>query len=206
MVAILDLVLKLRHEVFEDRKEAGNLLAEKLASSKAAFDAVLAIPRGGVVVGRIIADKLRLPFYALVVKKVPTLGQPELAAGAVGPEGVFTGKKSSEIEKIVRERIEKFGQLKNLGGKKVVLVDDGVATGATIKTAIKYLKKKNVGSITLAIPVAAEDVANRICREVDCAIFLKKPKNFQAVGEFYRYFPQVTDEEVLQLLGNLRRL
>jgi len=186
--------------VFEDRTEAGNLLAERLSSSEEAFDVVLAIPRGGVVVGRAVADSLCLPLYALVVKKVPTLGQPELAAGAIGPEGVFSGKKSSEIGKIVKERIEKFGQLKNLRGKKVVLVDDGIATGATVETAIKYLKKKKVGKIILAVPLAPKDFIDQIHREVDRIIVLKMPLEFQAVGEFYHYFPQVTDEEVLQLL------
>ncbi|MCX6704335.1 MAG: phosphoribosyltransferase family protein [Candidatus Woesebacteria bacterium] len=188
--------------MFEDRCEAGNLLAERLTGSKASFDVVLAIPRGGVVVGRVIADKLHLPLYAMVVKKVPTAGQPELAAGAVGPEGVSSGEKSSEIEKIVGERIKKFGQLKNLRGKSVLLVDDGIATGATVETAIKYLKKKNVGSITLAIPVAPGDIIDKIRKEIDSVIFLVKPREFYAVGDFYRCFPQVTDEEVLQLLQN----
>ena len=188
--------------MFEDRCQAGSLLAEKLALSKASFDVVLAIPRGGVVVGRVIADELHLPLSALTIKKVPTAGQPELAAGAVGPEGVSSGEKSSKIEKIVGERIKKFGQLKNLRGRKVLLVDDGIATGATVETAIKYLKKKNVGKINLAIPVAPKDTADRIRKEIGSVICLEEPGEFYAVGEFYRYFPQVSDEEVLQLLQN----
>jgi len=186
--------------VFEDRTDAGSLLAHRLSLSKEAFDVVLAVPRGGVVVGRVVADGLHLPLYALVIKKVPTLGQPELAAGAIGPEGVFSGRKSAEIERIVQERIEKFGWLRNLRGKKVVLVDDGIATGATIETAIKYLKKKKVGKITLAVPVATKGFIDKILKEVDRVVVLKMPWGFQAVGEFYRYFPQVADEEVLQLL------
>jgi predicted phosphoribosyltransferase len=188
--------------VFEDRTEAGNLLAHRLSSSKGVFDIVLAIPCGGVVIGRVIADSLYLPLYALVVKKVPTLGQLELAAGAIGPEGVSSGRRNAEVGKLVKERIEKFGQLKNLRGKKVILVDDGIATGATIETAIKYLKKKKVGKIILAVPLAPKSIIDEICKEIDKVIVLKTPWGFRAVGEFYRYFPQVTDEEVLQLLHN----
>lgn len=186
--------------MFEDRTEAGNLLAERFILLKASFDIVLAVPRGGVVIGRIIADKLHLPLYALIVKKVPTSGEPELAAGAVGPEGVFSGEKSFEIEEIVKERIKKFGQLKNLRDQNVVLVDDGIATGATVETAIKYLKKKNVGNITLAVPVGQKDIIEKIRGEIGSVISLKEPEELEAVGDYYRYFPQVTDEEVLRLL------
>lgn len=186
--------------MFEDRIEAGNLLARRFASLNEVYDVVLAIPCGGVVVGRVIADYLRLPLFALVVKKVLTPGESELAAGAIGPEGVFSGRKSSEIEKLVKKRIEKFGRLGNLRGKKIILVDDGIATGATIETAIKYLKKKEVGKIILAMPVVPKDVIDEIHKKVDKVVVLKTPQEFQAVGEFYHYFPQVTDEEVLQLL------
>jgi putative phosphoribosyl transferase len=186
--------------VFEDRYQAGKLLAQRLSLQKVAFDVVLAVPRGGIVVGAEISKFLDIPLKALVVKKVPTLGQAELAAGAIGPEGVFSGEKDRQTGKIVKERIEKFGRLEKLRGKKVVLVDDGIATGATIETAIKYLKKKKVEKIILAVPVAPKDVIDRVRKEIDEVIVLQTPEDFQAVGEFYRYFPQVTDEEVLQLL------
>ena len=186
--------------MFEDRHQAGKLLAQRLSLQKVAFDVVLAIPRGGIVVGAEISKLLNLPLKALVVKKVPTLGQPELAAGAVGPEGVFSGEKDRQTGKIVKERIEKFGRLENLRGKNVILVDDGIATGATVETAIKYLKKKKVEKMILAVPVAPEDVVERIRKEIDGVTILQTPDDFQAVGEFYRYFPQVTEEEVIQLL------
>lgn len=187
--------------MFENRREAGEILSQKLLKFKGIENAlVLAIPRGGVVVGAEISRFLGLPLRALVVKKVPTLGQPELAAGAIGPEGIFSGEKDRQTWKIVKERIEKFGRLKDLEGKNVILVDDGIATGATIETAIKYLKKKRVGKITLAVPVAPEETVEKLKRRVDKLIILETPTYFGAVGEFYRDFPQVSDEEVIQLL------
>lgn len=187
--------------MFENRQEAGETLSQKLLKFKGIKGAVvLAIPRGGVVVGAEISRFLGLPLRALVVKKVPTLGQPELAAGAIGPEGIFSGEKDRQTGKIVKERIEKFGRLEDLRGKNVILVDDGIATGATIETAIKYLKKKRVGKIILAVPVAPKETVEKLKRRVDRLIILEAPVYFGAVGEFYRDFPQVGDEEVIQLL------
>lgn len=152
------------------------------------------------MVGYEISSFLKLPLVALVIKKVPTFGQPELAAGAVGPGGVSIGKKSGKIEKLVMERIKKYGSLTDFNGKKIILVDDGVATGATIETAIYYLRNKGVAQITIAVPVVAKEEFERLCKLADKVVALEIPDEFDAIGEFYEDFSQVNDSKVLQLL------
>lgn len=168
--------------MFEDRIQAGNLLAHELSSLKEGFDVVLAIPRGGVVVGKVIADTFHKPLGVVNAKKIPTPGQPELAAGA----------------RIIVDR--GFGKTPNVKGKSIVLIDDGIATGATVEAAIKYLKKKGAAKIILAVPVAPPEAVERLAELVDEIVVLETPDDLMAVGQFYRDFPQVTDEEVLQLL------
>ena len=168
--------------MFENRAQAGKLLARKLSSLKDAFGIVLAIPRGGVVLGRIISDAFQKPLGVVNAKKIPTLGQPELAAGA----------------KIIKDR--GFGKTPDVAGKNIVLVDDGIATGATVEAAIVYIKKKGAAKIILAVPVAPPESIERLTKLADKIVILETPEDLMAVGQFYRDFPQVTDEEVLQLL------
>jgi len=169
--------------MFADRQEAGVLLAKKLLKYRGRKSVViLAIPRGGVVIGRILADELKLPLGVLYAKKIPTPGQPELAAGA----------------RIVRTR--KFGKTPEVKGKEIILTDDGIATGETAKAAIAYLRRKKAKKIILAIPVAPKDSAAHIRRLVNEAVILETPDFFSAVGEFYHNFPQVSDEEVKKLI------
>lgn len=186
--------------VFHNRVHAGKLLARRLSSQKREEDLVAAIPRGGVVIGYEISSLLKLPLVPLVIKKVPTSGQPELARGAVGPEGFHLGKKSRKIERLVAERIEKYGGLTDFSGKKIILVDDGIATGATIETAIYYLRNKGVDQITIAVPVVAKEEFERLSRLAGQVVALKIPDEFSAIGEFYEDFSQVDDSKVLQLL------
>ncbi len=176
------------------------MLARRLSSLGRDCDLVVAIPRGGVVVGSEISKFLNLPLVPLVVKKVSTSAEPELATGAVGPEGFFVGRKSKKAERTVLERIKKYGGLVDFSRKKVILVDDGVATGTTIKTAISYLRKKNVGGVLVAVPVVAKAEFERLEKIADKVVALETPVEFMAIGEFYRDFTQVTDEEVIQLL------
>ncbi len=176
------------------------MLARGLISLRDDCDLVVAIPRGGVLVGSEISKFLNLPLVPLVIKKVSTFAEPELAVGAVGPEGSFVGKKSREVERIVLERIKKYGGLIDFSRKKVILVDDGIATGTTIETAISYLRKKKIGRIVVAVPVVAKSEFERLKLLADKVVALEIPVEFMAIGEFYRDFTQVTDEEVIQLL------
>ena len=169
--------------MFKNRQEAGRFLSRKLLKFKSRKDAfVLAIPRGGVVIGKVVSDALQIPLGVVYAKKIPTPGQPELAAGA----------------RIVRTK--KFGKTPEVKDKSVILVDDGIATGETTKAAIKYLKRKKARKIILAMPVAPKEIVEKLKCKVDKLVILAIPDYFGAVGEFYRDFPQVSDEEVVKLL------
>lgn len=203
--------------MFKNRKEAGELLSAKLQKYRHKA-LVFSIPRGGVVVGNILATTLEIHHYILVSKKIPAPNHPELAIGAVAPEGnivldkdlisnlgiseEYLGKETERISKEVNERLKKFVSEKpQIEGKTIILTDDGIATGDTIKAAIAYLRSKNPARIIVAVPVAPDDVTQKI-RGVDELVVLETNKDFQAVGQFYKNFPQVTDEEVVSLLKN----
>lgn len=213
--------------MFQNREQAGLSLAEKLKEFKNRKDTiVLSIPRGGVVVGKQIADKLNLPFSAIVVKKLGAPGNPELAIGAVAPDGIKyidfglalrIGAKQdyldNEIEvkkKEIEERARKYRikklELRIKNKKIILLVDDGIATGATTFAALKYITNlkppttDDKRSTILAVPVIAKDTYNKLKSEVDKIVTLEIPETFNSVGQFYREFPQVSDDEVIRLL------
>lgn len=206
--------------VFKDRQNAGELLSRSLREYKNKKDTiVLGIPRGGVVVAKVVAGVLDLPLDIVVTKKIGAPRQEELAIGAVGPGGEvvwdmdliqdldidedYLRKGLEEKYKEVKRREREFRKGKKplrLENKSVILVDDGIATGATVKAAIKYLRNKKVKRIILAAPVASEQTVNEVKGVVDKSIIPETPKGFRAVGQFYEYFPQVEDQEVIQLL------
>lgn len=206
--------------MFKDREEAGILLGKKLKKFVKLNSVILAIPRGGVVVGSVISNVLNLSFDVLVVRKIGAPHNPELAIGAVGPgKTVYWDRKlcknlgveKSEMAKLkstkyqeVLDREKTFRNKKPLdvAGKIVILVDDGVATGATVIVAQKYLKKINAKEVILAVPVISTDVLRDIKRYFDIVVALKIKENFYAVGEFYKYFPQVEDNEVVAILNS----
>lgn len=208
--------------MFDDRLQAGELLAQELKNKGygGANTVVLAIPRGGVPVGRVIADVLQSQLNVIVTRKIPAPNQPELALGAVGPEGVrvidvgliertgtekeYLKSKIEDLKKEIRERENKFrgDRLLEVEGKTVILTDDGIATGATIEAAIRFLRTKNPAKIVLAAPVASRDSIEALESLVDDAVVLDVPEEFAAVGQFYKEFTQVTDEQVLELLNN----
>lgn len=214
--------------MFIDRQEAGKKLAGKLIEElkedglkdfNPQSAIILAIPRGGIIVGKELSQKLSLPLDVLVTKKIPAPDNPELAIGAVGERGVLFLDEDlcqklcvTEVykKKIIEEKTQELKSKINffrlgrpsldLKGKTVVLTDDGVATGATMLTAIKVAKKFKPKQVFLAVPVIALDTLKKLKKEVDKVYFLWAQEIFFAVGEFYRNFDQVSDQEVQKIL------
>ncbi len=214
-------------KIFKNRSAAGQLLAERLKNTIA--DLVLGIPRGGVVVAAEIAKYLGLPLDIIVTRKIGAPNQPELALGAVDPDGKVVWdhellwqlklkvenlkpvcrqaglKIDDEMEEVKRrERLYRKGkELLNIQKKVVILADDGVATGATTLAAINYLKRHKAKKVILAVPVASQDTIDRIRESLGKfgeAIVLETPEHFRAVGEFYQEFEPVSDDKVVYLL------
>lgn len=215
--------------MYTNREEAGLRLAQKLslrlhsvAQGRRLHDVlVLGIPRGGVVTAYTVAKILKVPLDVIVTRKIGAPNQPELAIGAVGPNGTVIlddrlieelGVEKKYLNREIRaQRLEVSRRMKKFRAgrsplklrlrlKTIILVDDGIATGATVEAAIKYLRKVGVKKIILAVPVAPKDTARRLGSLADDSIVLETPQDFYAVGQFYEDFPQVTDEEVVELL------
>ncbi len=208
------------YAIFNDRFEAGRLLAARLIEFDRRRDAVvLALPRGGVPVGFEIAGNLHLPLDIFVVRKMGVPGQPELAFGAIASGGVrvFNHDVVQEfalppetIEAVAaREQLELARREREyrpnrpalaIAGHIVILVDDGLATGSSMRAAARALRLRQPSEIVAAIPVAAPEVCAALAAEVDRIICLEQPARLMAVGQWYRNFDQVTDEQVRQLL------
>lgn len=203
-----------------NRVDAGRRLAEKLGAYARRKDVlVLGIPRGGVPVAFQVAAELEAPLDVFVVRKLGVPGYEELAFGAIATEGIRivdpqiveeAGISDLEIELIAakqrqeldrRERIYRGGRPPlNLRGKTIILVDDGIATGASTRAAILALRQLNPASIVLAAPIAPASTCRRLRAEVDDLICLDTPEIFYAIGELYDDFSQVSEEEVTTLL------
>ncbi|HEX4631229.1 MAG TPA: phosphoribosyltransferase [Chthoniobacterales bacterium] len=206
---------------FRDRSEAGELLAEQLRKYDRRADAiVLALPRGGVPVGYEIALRLNLPLDVFVVRKLGVPGQRELAMGAIASGGVrvlnedvlrampfaaatvadITAQESREVER--RERDYRQGRCTpEFSGQTVILVDDGLATGATMLAGIAALRQKEPAKIVVAVPVCPPETLAEIKRAADETVILFAPDWFRGVGQFYEDFAQVSDDSVRLLLA-----
>lgn len=206
--------------VFESRQQAGKLLAKELEKfGKDCY--VIAIPRGGVVIGAEIAKALSVPLDLIIIRKLGAPGNPELAIGATTSKGGLVLDKELisklEIPKeyVHKEHSEQLSEAKrreklylpaagqgeqDLIGKTVILVDDGIATGATIEAAIQVLKEELPSKIVVAVPVVPADVVDNLKRYVDGVVAILVPESFYAIGEFYASFPQVSDEEVVRAI------
>ncbi len=210
--------------MFKDRKDAGKQLAEKLADYAGKENVVvLALPRGGVVTGVEIANRLKAALDVFIVRKIGHPMEPELAAGAIAETGAIVynkdviaswgvtkeylrGEAVRQREEIARrQELYRGGQkLVTLRGKTVILVDDGIATGATMKAAIEALKREQPGKLIAAVPVAPPETAVELGSMVDAFVCLDTPRDFMAVGNYYAEFRQIMDAEVVALLADVR--
>lgn len=206
--------------MFNDRSDAGVRLALRLEEYKGqAGVLVLALPRGGVATGFEIAHYLKVPLDIVIVRKIGFPGQPELAIGAVSETGTVVlnesivstyGVSKDYIEREVshqkieisrRAELYRKGKiLPSFEGKTIILVDDGVATGATMKAAITTLKQEKLKNLIVALPVAPASTADEIKQMADTFVCIETPFDFMAVGAYYDDFTQVSDEEVIDLL------
>lgn len=206
--------------IYKDRKDAGLQLASRLTEYKDREDVlVLALPRGGVVIGYEVAKALNCLLDIIIIRKIGFPGQTELAIGAVSETGAvvlnediistYTVSKEYIEEEISRQKKEisrritlyRSGKgIPPLDGKIIILVDDGVATGATIKAAISTLKNEKILRLVAALPVSSKDAEEEIKKTVDEWVCPETPVDFAAVGNYYQDFTQVSDEEVVELL------
>jgi len=206
---------------FADREEAGDALAAAVARLKLVDPVVLALPRGGVPVAAKVAKALHAPLDLLLVRKIGAPFNPELAVGAVvdaaGDDLVVDealmaslGMTMDEVQEQASEQREEIARRRALylrgrppvplAGRSVVVVDDGIATGATVRAALKGLRGCGAKVLVLAVPVAPPDTVRRLRDDVDHLVCLSQPPGFYAVGAHYRDFHQVPDEEVIALL------
>lgn len=207
---------------FRDRREAGELLAHRLTTQDQRFDVVIALPRGGVEVALPIARELDLPLDLLVVKKLGAPGHPELAIGAIATGGYVyvnydlcrtLGISQREVVAIrfaaTKELMEREKRLHHAQkasswrDKKILIIDDGIATGATIEVAIRAINAQRPKSIAVAVPVAALSATERLHRRIDHIFALHTPSILGSVGEFYQEFPQVSEEEVKEMISEI---
>jgi predicted phosphoribosyltransferase len=211
---------------FQDRRQAGLVLAQRLREYADRPDViVLALPRGGVPVGFEVARELRLPLDVFVVRKLGVPGQEELAMGAIASGGVVVRNDevvealgiSDELIDLVAERerreLERREQLyrddrppPEVRDKILLLVDDGVATGSTMRAAVAALRRLGPSQIIVAVPTAASQTYEILGREADSCVCVMTPEPFRAVGLWYDDFSQTTDEEVRELLARAEHL
>ncbi len=211
--------------MFRDRLEAGERLAEVLSDYRGERVAVIAIPRGGVEVGYAVAERFDSPLEVTVPRKIGSPMDPELAVGAVAEDGTIYVEEDVVRMLGVREdwiRVEAERELQEVrrrlelyrGGKPlpelreyvVLLVDDGIATGATIIATARFLRKLNPRRLVIAAPVAPPEVLPKLSREADDVRCVETPTPFFAIGQFYQDFSQLDDSKVIEYLSRVRRL
>jgi len=207
---------------FMDRGEAGRRLADKLVHLKGWQPVVLALPRGGVAVGFEIARALDAPLDIVLVRKIGVPWEPELALGAVTdgashetfidrdlatglsvPDSYIKEETARQLQEIERRRKSycKGRPAREVAGHTAIVVDDGIATGATMRVALQAVRSRGPARLVLAVPVAPPDTLAAMREEVDEAVCLETPSGFGAIGYYYRDFHQMSDREVTELLA-----
>jgi len=204
---------------FTDRTEAGHALADRLVEAGVEADLVCAIPRGGLPVGRAVADRLGVPLDVVVATKLGAPSNPELAIGAVAGDGsywlnddlvgqlrvddAYIQREREREAEVARRKVADYrggDPLPDVAGKRVVLVDDGIATGATAIACLRQLQATDAAEVVLAVPVAPASTRTDLRDEADRLVIVDEPRPFHAVGSHYRDFGQVTDAEAIDLL------
>ncbi len=206
--------------IFNNRHEAGIKISDKLLEYNNNKNLVIiAIARGGVEVAFPVCTKFKLPMQITIARKIGAPLNSELAIGAVSEENdlvlnnniiedydisqEYIESQAKKEQQEIKRRLKKYRPNKNLtdlNGKIVIVIDDGVATGATMKVIIKLIKKRKINKLIIAVPVTASDTMREIKKECDEFISLYVPDYFQAVGSFYQDFQQITDKQVCQLI------
>jgi putative phosphoribosyl transferase len=204
--------------MFASRQDAGLKLARSLREQGVRADLVLGLPRGGVVVAAAVADELRLPLDVLIVRKIGHPSQREFAVGALAEHGVTVLDEGAlgtnpivraELQDVIQEEKQRLRAYQArfhpkgapaLAGKRVLVVDDGLATGATTEAAVRSVQKQQAQAVVVAAPVASTNALERLARVADEVRVLYVDPDFVAVGAYYDSFDQTTDEEVVEML------
>jgi putative phosphoribosyl transferase len=206
--------------MFQDRVEAGLLLAEKLKKYKNQEGIVLAVPRGGVPVAYAVARELGFPIEVVLTKKIGHPANKEYAIGAASLTDYFIIPHENVTEeyienelRIIRSRLKEMyrrfmgdREPENLAGKTVIVIDDGIATGNTLLGTVNVLRKSKPGKIIIGVPVASKSAVEKLSKKVDEVVAVLVPDELYGVGAFYKDFEQVSDEEVLFYLDKLSEL
>ena len=203
---------------FASRHEAGHQLGCYLAGKNLRVDLVLGLPRGGVIVAAEVANALKRPLDVLVVRKIGHPWHREFAVGAMAEDGTVvvdeealrrTDVQPADLEEVIAEEKKRLAEYRvkfhrpdrpGLEGKNVLIVDDGLATGATTEVAVRSAKAQGANKVLVAAPVASKSAFERIGRIADQVLAFLIDPDFDAVGRYYRSFPQTTDAEVQQIL------
>lgn len=203
---------------YADRRHAGQVLAQRMTGLELVDPVVFGLARGGVPVAAEVARVLKAPLRVCVARKIGAPGQPELAIGAVTASGPATydprlvrsfhldeqtlqaACERERAEARRRERLYQRGEPLPLEGRDAVLVDDGLATGATARAAVRMLRESSPRSVVLAVPVGSPDAVAALRKEADVVICVLQPVGFAAVGQWYRDFSATTDEEIYEIL------
>lgn len=205
--------------MFADRTDAGRRLGARLVEQQVTGDIVLAVPRGGLPVGRAVADALDVPLDVIAAKKLGSPWNPELAVGAVASDGAvwvnddlvadlgvseaYLDEETDRQHAVAAEKVETYREGRpplDLDGVTAIIVDDGVATGATTIACIRGAREAGAEHVVLAVPVGPSDTVERLRGEADEVVCLLTPPRFHAVGQFYGSFGQVSDTEAMTYL------